>query len=220
MAPEDRLLSTEEVAERLQVDEQTVRRWIKSGKLEAFKPGREWRIPPTAFEALLESYSSPKVTGPAQQLELEQRGADEDRRVINTLAPAVAAAQKSWEAYLEVLPGQPTPEVWKKESERIEELLIDAFAMYDALKEQGVLEAMGPYVAAIEAGESTPQPLRRSVIGLHNALAAMFVYTIPEARNWASRFSERVQLENIDRIAPEWAMKEPILETDTAQKND
>jgi len=63
-APEERFLSTEEVAERLQVDEQTVRRWIKSGKLEAVKPGREWRIPPTAFEALLESYSSPKVQAP------------------------------------------------------------------------------------------------------------------------------------------------------------
>lgn len=58
---EERFLSTEEVAERLQVDEQTVRRWIKSGKLEAFKPGREWRISPAAFEALLASYSSPKA---------------------------------------------------------------------------------------------------------------------------------------------------------------
>ncbi len=60
-AQEERFLSTEEVAERLQVDEQTVRRWIKSGKLEAFKPGREWRISPAAFDALLASYSSPKA---------------------------------------------------------------------------------------------------------------------------------------------------------------
>ncbi len=76
-ALEERFLSTEEVAERLQVDEQTVRRWIKSGKLEAVKPGREWRIPPGAFEALLESYRSPKGPAPLQ-LELEkQRGAGE-----------------------------------------------------------------------------------------------------------------------------------------------
>ena len=80
-APEERFLSTEEVAERLQVDEQTVRRWIKSGKLEAVKPGREWRIPPSAFEALLESYSSPKA--PASSPEVEQ-GRREDLQTVTT----------------------------------------------------------------------------------------------------------------------------------------
>lgn len=61
MISENRFLSTEEVAERLQVDEQTVRRWIKHGKLDAFKIGRAWRISPAALEALLESHSSPKA---------------------------------------------------------------------------------------------------------------------------------------------------------------
>ena len=67
---EERFLSTEEVAERLQVDEQTIRRWIKSGKLEAFKPGREWRISPAAFEALQASYSSPKAQAPSGEPEV------------------------------------------------------------------------------------------------------------------------------------------------------
>ncbi len=141
---------------------------------------------------------------------------DEERRLINAVAPAVVAAQKSWEAYLEELPEQPTAKVWKKERKRIKELLTDASEMYEGLEEQGVLEAMGPYVAAIEAGESIPQPFRRNVIGLFNALAAMFVYTIPKANNWASRFEERLQLENIDSVAPEWAAKDPILETGTS----
>jgi excisionase family DNA binding protein len=70
---EDQFLSTEEVAERLQVDEQTVRRWIKSGKLEAFKPGREWRISPAAFETLLESYSSPKAEAPKSPGPLDEK---------------------------------------------------------------------------------------------------------------------------------------------------
>jgi excisionase family DNA binding protein len=78
VAAEERFLSTEEVAERLQVDEQTVRRWIKSGKLEAVKPGREWRIPPTAFEALLESYSSPKA--PRRPSPKAPDSGDEERR--------------------------------------------------------------------------------------------------------------------------------------------
>ncbi len=77
-APDDRLLSTEEVAEKLQVDEQTVRRWIKSGKLKAFKPGREWRISPTALEALLEAYSSPKAAAPPSPE--PERGPEEERR--------------------------------------------------------------------------------------------------------------------------------------------
>lgn len=76
-AAEERFLSTEEVAERLQVDEQTVRRWIKSGKLEAVKPGREWRIPPSAFEALLESYSSPKVQAPLSPEDAQRRSVPE-----------------------------------------------------------------------------------------------------------------------------------------------
>ncbi len=41
---EGRFELVEEVAERLLVDVQTVRRWIKSGKLKVYKPGREYRI--------------------------------------------------------------------------------------------------------------------------------------------------------------------------------
>ncbi len=77
-APEEQFLSTEEVAERLQVDEQTVRRWIKSGKLKAVKPGREWRIPPAAFEALLENHGSPKAKAPSPQPSEEANGAKDD----------------------------------------------------------------------------------------------------------------------------------------------
>ncbi|MDP9458429.1 MAG: helix-turn-helix domain-containing protein [Actinomycetota bacterium] len=61
MATEDRFFNTEEVAEMLQVDEQTIRRWIKAGKLRAFKPGREWKIPQSALDSLQENYSAPKA---------------------------------------------------------------------------------------------------------------------------------------------------------------
>jgi len=74
---EGRFEGVEEVAERLLVDPQTVRRWIKSGKLKAFKPGREYRILSHDLDAFLESRSSPKAPAPLQ-LELEkQRGASE-----------------------------------------------------------------------------------------------------------------------------------------------
>jgi excisionase family DNA binding protein len=51
----------EEVAEGLQVSDQTIRRWIKSGRLPAYKPGREWRIKTKDLEEFLEARSSPKV---------------------------------------------------------------------------------------------------------------------------------------------------------------
>jgi excisionase family DNA binding protein len=60
-ASEERLLSLEDVAGRLQVSDQSVRRWIKAGKLAAYKPGLEWRISPSDLEDFLETRSYPKV---------------------------------------------------------------------------------------------------------------------------------------------------------------
>jgi excisionase family DNA binding protein len=57
---EGRFEGVEEVAERLLVDPQTVRRWIKSGKLKAYKPGREYRILSNDLDSFLEARSSPK----------------------------------------------------------------------------------------------------------------------------------------------------------------
>src|SRR5215207_7939860 len=63
-ASEERLLSLEDVADRLQVSDQSVRRWIKAGKLAAYKPGLEWRISPSDLEDFLQTHSSPKVQPP------------------------------------------------------------------------------------------------------------------------------------------------------------
>jgi excisionase family DNA binding protein len=55
LAAEERFYSLEEIAERLRVSNQTIRRWIKSGRLTAYKPGREWRIRPSDLEEFLEA---------------------------------------------------------------------------------------------------------------------------------------------------------------------
>jgi excisionase family DNA binding protein len=58
---EDRHLSLSEVAGLMGVSERTVRRWIKSGKLRAYKPGRDYRIPESAVREFVEdSEISPK----------------------------------------------------------------------------------------------------------------------------------------------------------------
>lgn len=62
---EERHLSLGEVAELLDKSERTVRRWIKSGKLKAFKPGRDYLIPESAIRELIErSEVYPKAQAP------------------------------------------------------------------------------------------------------------------------------------------------------------
>ncbi len=49
----DRMLSTQEVADRLAVDTKTVRRYLQQGKLDGSRIGRDYRIPESAVAALL-----------------------------------------------------------------------------------------------------------------------------------------------------------------------
>lgn len=47
-------LSLAEAAGRMGISERTARRWIKSGKLRAYKPGRDYWIPESALRELVE----------------------------------------------------------------------------------------------------------------------------------------------------------------------
>jgi excisionase family DNA binding protein len=87
----EELLPLPEAAERLGVSVYTVRRWIKDGKLQAFRPGKEYRIPETALTRLvMESAVSPKDVAPLPEpslldaLEVERR--DEWREATNQRA--------------------------------------------------------------------------------------------------------------------------------------
>ena len=51
----EKLLTPEQVAERLQVTERTVYAWLRRGNLPALKLGRLWRIRPEDLEGFLES---------------------------------------------------------------------------------------------------------------------------------------------------------------------
>jgi excisionase family DNA binding protein len=50
----EKLLTPEQVAERLQVTGRTVYAWLRSGTLPALKLGRLWRIRPEDLETFLE----------------------------------------------------------------------------------------------------------------------------------------------------------------------
>lgn len=50
---EEERLTLQEAAEELNISENTARRWVKSGKLKAFQPGRRYLIPRSAIDELL-----------------------------------------------------------------------------------------------------------------------------------------------------------------------
>ncbi len=54
-AVEETYFTVEEVAERLKVSHMTVYRWIKAGKLDAYKIGGEFRITERDIERFLET---------------------------------------------------------------------------------------------------------------------------------------------------------------------
>ncbi len=69
MRTEERV-TLQEAADALGISEQTARRWVKSGKLKAYKPGLKYLIPASAIEELLEGVEAPKVLLPFDVLEV------------------------------------------------------------------------------------------------------------------------------------------------------
>ena len=50
----DKLLTPEQVAERLQISIVTVKKWLTDGKLPGYKVGRQWRISEAELEKFVE----------------------------------------------------------------------------------------------------------------------------------------------------------------------
>jgi excisionase family DNA binding protein len=55
LMPHDRYQTVQELAERLEVAEATVRQWIKSGELRAIDIGKGWRIADSDLERFLKA---------------------------------------------------------------------------------------------------------------------------------------------------------------------
>jgi excisionase family DNA binding protein len=51
----EELFTLQQVAERLQVRQRTVKRWLLSGQLRGLKAGRKWRVKPSAIEQFLQA---------------------------------------------------------------------------------------------------------------------------------------------------------------------
>lgn len=59
----DRLLSTEEVAERLNVSPLTVRKWLRSGRLRGIKVSVLWRVRESDLNAFIKAFNDEKRSG-------------------------------------------------------------------------------------------------------------------------------------------------------------
>ncbi|MDX1424416.1 MAG: helix-turn-helix domain-containing protein [Kiloniellales bacterium] len=55
---EQPLLTPAQVADRLQIHERTVTRWLREGYLRGFKLGKEWRIAPADLEAFMDRHAN------------------------------------------------------------------------------------------------------------------------------------------------------------------
>lgn len=71
--PQDRYQTVQELAERLEVAEATVRQWIKSGQLRAIDIGKGWRI----ADADLARFLTSRETAPRKPDELADHPAME-----------------------------------------------------------------------------------------------------------------------------------------------
>lgn len=72
--PQDRYQTVQELADRLEVAEATVRQWIKAGELRAIDIGKGWRIADADLESFLKSReTAPRKQNDATAVKAEQR---------------------------------------------------------------------------------------------------------------------------------------------------
>ena len=55
---EPKLLTPAQVAEALQLNESTITRWLRKGRLRGFKVGKDWRVSTVDLNAFLEEQAN------------------------------------------------------------------------------------------------------------------------------------------------------------------
>jgi excisionase family DNA binding protein len=127
---EERHLSLSEAADTLNISERTAYRWIKSGKLRAYKPGRDYWIPESAIKKVVEeSVVRPKARA-ARPLEPSFNDALADERRLRYV--------RAWRAFLGDLFLQ-----WTKEPPATPAEIRPLLSAMKRLVEHGVFDTTG-----------------------------------------------------------------------------
>jgi excisionase family DNA binding protein len=169
-ASEEQFLSLEDVASRLQVSDQTVRRWVKSGKLTAYKPGLEYRIREADLEEFLRAREVRPKAPRRSPLEPTFNDVLAEERHYRPTAQDVRALDR----YLSRL-------------ER--ELAEDTMRQRDIERELDVVRAFGPAVCAAMSGETVGRMLLLSR-GLLEKAKEMKALNVAEAEAGVTRLEE------------------------------
>ncbi len=138
---EDRYLSLTEARDALGISERTAYRWIKLGKLRAYKPGRDYRIPESAIKEVVEESEVHPKGESRSSLEPSLFNGLEDERLLRYLRP--------WRAFVHGLARR-----WEKEPPQTSSEIAPLYEALAAVVEQGVFEP-SEWVGTSEAAELT-----------------------------------------------------------------
>ena len=124
---EERHLSLSEAAEALDISERTAYRWVKSGKLKAFKPGRDYWIPESAIREVVEgSEVRPKGPGRSSLEPSLFNGLEEERRLRYL---------RGWRAFVNRLAHR-----WEDDPPKTSKEIAPLYEALTAVVEQGVFD--------------------------------------------------------------------------------
>lgn len=83
---QERFLTVREIADRMRVTEFTVRNWLRSGKLQGYRPGGTkagWRVKESDLERFIEGgRGEPAATDPRREMAEHQDALEDARRRI------------------------------------------------------------------------------------------------------------------------------------------
>src|SRR5215212_4143788 len=162
---EDRHLSLSEVAGLMGVSERTVRRWIHSGKLKAYKPGRDYRIPEGAVRELVEESEVYPKEARRWSLEPSFNDALGDQRREDVYGPWLEFVNRyadRWE-------------------QRIEAGDLDLGSVNEFVR---VLEELGPVLQELNARELREFPVSVSdTFGGHEAITGQAIWRLSDLLN-------------------------------------
>jgi excisionase family DNA binding protein len=162
----DERLSLREAADALGISEVTARRWVRSGKLKAYQPGRKYQIPASAVEELLEEEAeAPKAKAPPSPLSAE--GTDGWR--FRTSTPQLRKNLQLVESWVQ--PWMETIQRGDLDPLYADTIRIAAYSLRSGLERYAdIVTPMDEIIEAFNNGERVPEDLLRAALNLERAI--------------------------------------------------